>query len=359
LCSQLADQSLQKALVFSEGLASRYAKALFAARGKNRGFGRGCLGCWADPVQVVSHDYIEKFAGAFGLAMVPLNWAQIEQTRGVYDFSKIDVCVSTLSKRKLAIGAGPLLCFSKEYLPKWLLEGEVTFEKIREAAYQFISAAVSRYSTMVRSWIVISGLNAHNHFGFGFEGVLEITRAANMAVKAAAERALKIIDVASPFGEYYGTVPDTIPPIVYMDMVIQSGINFDAFGLQLKFGRDETGMHIRDMLQVSALLDSFAPISRPMYITQVEIPGKDASGPCAADVAGFWHSKWDRASQAEWLDQLYRIILGKPFIDGVIYSNFTDIKDGPIADSGLLTPSLEPKDAYLTLKKYHDRIFGR
>ena len=359
LCAQLADQSLQKALLFSEGLASRYAKALFAARGKNKGFGRGCLGCWVDPAQIASHDYIEKFAGAFGLAMVPINWGQIEQTRGTYDFSKTDTCISTLSKRKLAIGAGPLLCFSKEYLPRWLLEGEVTFEKIREAAYQFISAAVSRYSSMVRSWIVISGLNSHNHFGFGFEGVLEITRAANMAVKAAAERALKIIDIASPFGEYYGALPDTIPPLVYMDMVIQSGINFDAFGLQLIFGKDESGMHVRDMLQISALLDSFAPISRPMYITQVQIPGKDSEGAGSADVAGFWHNKWDRAGQAEWLDQLYRIVLGKPFIDGIVYSSFTDIKDSPVAESGLLTSSLEPKESYLTLKKYHDRIFGR
>ena len=359
VCSQLADQSLQKALVFSEGLASRYAKALFAARGKNRGFGRGCLGCWADPMQVGNPAYLERLAGAFGLAMVPLNWGQIEQSRGTYDFSKIDACVSTLSKRKLAIGAGPLLCFSKEYLPKWLLEGEVTFEKIRESAYEFISAAVSRYSSMVRTWVVISGLNAYNHFGFGFEQVLEITRAANMAVKAAAERSLKIIDVASPWGEYYGTRPDTIPPIVYMDMVIQSGINFDAFGLQLKFGRDESGMHIRDMLQVSALLDSFAPISRPMYITHVEIPGRDSSGPGAAEVAGFWHNKWDRAGQAEWLDQLYRIVLSKPFFDGVIYSSFADVKDGPIADSGLLTAALESKESYATLKKYHDRIFGR
>jgi hypothetical protein len=357
--SLLADQSLQKALVFSEGLAAKYAKVLFTSRGKNRSFGRGCLGCWVDPKQVVSPTYLEKLAGAFGQAMVPLNWAQIEATRGVYDFSKIDACVSVLSKRKLAIGAGPLLCFAKEYLPKWLLEGEVTFEKIRESAYEFISTAASRYSDMVRTWTTISGLNVFNHFEFGFEQVLEITRAANMAVKATAERALRIIEVANPWGEYYGIRPETIPPIVYMDMVIQSGINFDAFGLAMRFGRDESGMHIRDMMQVSAILDSFAPISRPLYITNVEVPGRDAAGTNAPEASGIWHNHWDPACQAEWLDQFYRIALSKACIDGVIYSSFTDVKDGPIAESGLLTPALEPKESYATLKKYHDRIFGR
>jgi hypothetical protein len=357
--SQLADQSLQKALVFSEGLSARHAKTLFASRGKSHSFGRGCLGCWVDPKQVANPTYMERLASVFGLAMMPFNWGQIESNRGTYDFSKTDACVSMLAKRKLAIGAGPLLAFQREYLPKWLLEGDVSFEKIRECAYEFISAATARYSGMVRMWIVVSGLNAYNHFGFGFEQVLEITRAANMAVKATAERALRIIEVSNPWGEYYATLPDTIPPLVYMDMVVQGGINFDAFGLQIRFGRNESGLHVRDMMQISSLLDSFAPISRPLYITQVEVPGGSAAGPCAAEVAGLWHSRWDATVQAEWLDRFCRISLGRPYIDGAIYSSLTDVKNNPIADSGLLTAELEPKESYVVLKRFRDRIFGR
>ena len=352
--SQLADQALQKALFFSEGLAAKHAKGLFASRGKSRNFGRGCLGCWVDPKQVANPVYVERLAGAFGLIMVPFNWAQIELERGAYDFSKLDACISLLSKRKLAVGAGPLLCFAKEFLPKWLLEGEVTFEKIRESAYQFVSAAAARYAGMVRSWCVISGLNALNYFGFGFEQVLEITRTANMAVKAASERAMRIIEVSNPWGEYYATAPDTIPPVVYMDMVIQSGISFDAFGLSMQFGKDQPGMHVRDMMQISAVLDSFAPISKPLYITNVVVPGSNAD-----TNAGLWHGPWDPAMQAEWLDQFYRIALGRTFIDGVIYSSFADTKDSPISDSGFLTSALEPKESYVALKRFRDRIFGR
>lgn len=357
--SQLADQSLQKAISFSEGLAAKYAKVLFGTRGKNHGFGRGCLGCWVDPKQVGNPAYLEQLAGVFGLVMVPFNWGQIELQRGKYDFSKLDGCISTLSKRKLAIGAGPLLCFAKEYLPNWLVEEEASFEKIRECAYQFVSAAASRYGGMVRTWCVVSGLNAFNHFGFGFEQVLEITRAANMAVKAVAERALRIIEVSNPWGEYYGTKPDTIPPVVYMDMVIQSGINFDAFGLAMPSGTDEPGMYARDMMQISALLDSFAPISRPLYITQVEVPGGEADSSLSGKDAGDGQGGWDQHKQAEWLDQFYRIALGRTFIDGVIYSSSTDTKESKLPHSGLLTAALEPKESYVVLKRFRDRIFGR
>jgi len=357
--SQFADESLQRAIAFSEEFTARHAKVLFDSRGKNHGFGRGCLGCWVDPAQISNPEYMDRLADAFGLAMVPVNWGQIELRRGTYNFSKVDACVTALSKRKLAIGAGPLLCFDRQYLPKWLVSAKVSFEKIRECAYQFASAAAARYSGMIRTWCTVSGLNAQNHFGFGFEQILEITRAANMAVKAVTERAVRIIEVNNPWGEYYAERPDTIPPLVYMDMVIQSGINFDAFGLQMRFGRDISGMHIRDMMQISAILDSFAPISRPLYITHVEVPGRDAAGESTGELAGNWHGPWNQTVQAQWLDRFYRIALSKACVDGVFYSSLADVKNGLIAGNGLVTANLEPKESYVNLKKLHDRIFGR
>ena len=81
-----------------------------------------------------------------------------------------------------------MLRFSRQALPGWLLEGGLGFEKIRDTAYQFVSKVVARYSGIVHRWIVSSSLNLFNHFGFSFEQVLEMTRAANMAVKAAGGR---------------------------------------------------------------------------------------------------------------------------------------------------------------------------
>jgi hypothetical protein len=357
--SRIADESLKKAMEFSEALASRYAKAAFGARGKGHGFGRGCLGCCVDAKHITDPKYLEAMFSIFGLVVVPVNWSRIEIERGTYDFSKVDACITTLGKRKVTVGAGPLLCFSREYLPKWLLEDGPSFEKIRESAYQFVSAAAARYSGMVKSWYVISGLNALNHFGFGFEQVLEITRAANMAVKAAADRAMRIIEIADPWGEYYAFRPDTIPPLVYMDMIIQSGISFDAFGLQMRFGKDQPGMHIRDMMQISAVLDQFALIAKPMYITGVEVPSRNGSGACAPKVAGIWHEEWDELHQAQWVEQFYRIALSKPFVDAVVYSALADGDDSAIAGSGLLTSQTEPKKSYQALKKLYDSIFIR
>jgi hypothetical protein len=359
VASQLADESLKKAVVFSEKLAVKQAESLFATRGASHGFGRGCIGCRADPKQIHNSKYVENLLNFFGCVTIPTNWAQIESTKGSYDFSEIDSCINVLGKERVALSAGPLLHFSRETIPKWLLRSGWGFEKIREAAYQFVLKVVSRYVSDIHVWSVVSGLNIFNDFGFNFEQVLEMTRAANMAVKAASERALKIVEISNPWGEYYATKPDTIPPLVYMDMVVQSGINFDAFGLAMRFGKNQQGMHIRDMMQISAVLDYFGPIAKPLYITDVEVPSQNGEGLQQADVAGIWHKEWDQSRQGQWIEQFCKIALSKQFVDMVTYSNLCDSKESPIANSGLLTDELEPKKSFHTLNKLHDSIYNR
>ncbi len=359
LASTLADEALKRATVFSEKLATKQAKSLFEARVKNHGFGRGCLGCRVDLKQITNAGYVEKLLELFGFVTVPINWAQIESYKGSYNFSTVDACINVLAKKKLAICAGPLLCFSKKYLPRWLLHSGVGFEKIRDTAYQFVSKVAARYSGIIHAWRIISGLNAFNHFGFSFEQILEMTRAANMAVKQRSDRVAKLIEITNPWGEYYATTPNSIPPLVYVDMVVQSGINFDAFGLSMRFGKNQAGMHVRDMMQISAVLDYFGSVAKPLYITDMEVPSQKGTGLHDGEAAGVWHQEWDQVQQGKWIKQFYKIALSKPFVDTVTYSNLIDTQDSVIPNSGLLTARLEPKKSFRTLKELHELIFSR
>jgi len=340
-------------------MAIKQAESFFEARGHSHGFGRGCLGCRIDLMKIDNPAYIERLLELFGSVTIPINWSKIEPEKGNFDFSMIDACIDVLGKRKLTLSAGPLLCFSKDYLPNWLLDRGAGFEKIRETAYRFTSEIVARYSGIIRAWYVISGLNVFNHFGFSFEQILEMTRAANMAVKQSSDRALKIIEISNPWGEYYTAIPNSIPPLVYMDMVVQSGINFDAFGLQVRFGKNQSGMHVRDMMQVSAILDTFASIAKPLYITGVEVPSHNGSGSQEGKVAGVWHEQWNQSRQGQWIEQFYKIALSKQFVNSVTYSRLTDSKGSAISNSGLLTDNFEPKKSFQMLKALHDSIFSR
>ena len=354
--SMLADLSIEKSLLFSEQLANQQADSLFSLRRKNHGFGRGCLGCKIDLGQIKNAKYIEKLLDSFHYVTIPINWGQIESERGSYDFQVLDACMKVLGKHHLAICGGPLLRFSKAYLPKWLLDKKLSFEKVGEAAYAFVSELVSRYTGQIRVWRVVSGLNVFNCLGFSFEQILEMTRASTMAVKACSERSLKIVEVSNPWGEYYGTSTNALPPVVYMDMVLQSGISFDAFGLQIRFGKNQAGMHVRDMMQISAVLDNFGLIAKPLYITEVEVSSKSNGGAESPEVSGVWHKLWDEKRQGEWVEQFYKIAFSKSFVDTVTYSHLADIKNSVITNSGLLTGDMEAKESFSTLQKLRKGI---
>jgi hypothetical protein len=357
--SRLADESLMRAMTYSERLAVRQGKVTFDKRKKTQGFSRGALGCRVNLDQMAKSGYLDRMLEAFTSVTVPISWARIESRQGQYDFAHLDDCMSTLSRRKIVIGAGPLLHFSPGQLPLWLLQSGVGFEKIREFAYQFVMKVVARYASVVHRWYAISGLNEFNQFNFSFEQILEMTRAANMAVRAAGSRAVRIIEVSSPWGEYYATVPGSIPPFAYMDMVVQSGTSFEAFALQMRFGKDEAGLHLRDMMQISSILDCFAPIAKPLYITDVEIPGAAGHGPFGVDVAGLWHRPWDATSQSQWLERFYRIALSKSFVEAVNYGNFADSDGGAIQHSGVTTETFEPKESHTALKRLHLTMFSK
>ena len=357
--SILADAALKKGVEFSEKLATKHAEQFLAARFRNKGFGRHTLGCEINPAWIGDEKYRKWLFEMFGFVTIPVNWAQIEAEKGVFDFDQLDNCIQYMAGRRLALCVGPVLRFSPEYIPQWLVAEKPSFEKIREYAYEFVSEIVSRYSKFVHVWRVISGMNAMNCFGFNFEQVIEMTRTACLAAKSVDAKSRKIVELMYPWGEYYAADKSTVPPLVYADMVIQSGISFDAFGLQLHFGKDEPGMHVRDMMQISSRLDCFAAVPKPLHITGVSIPdAHDAEGR-ARHKAGSWRQEWSQKVQADWLEEFYKLTLARPYVNTVTYSCLADHADSPMNGCGLLTETLTPKKAFLVMAKFQRSILKK
>jgi GH35 family endo-1,4-beta-xylanase len=354
--SVFADQALKKGVEFSEKLAAKHAEQFLAARFRNKGLGRHTLGCEINPALIGDEKYRKWLLEMFGFITIPVNWAQIETEKGEYDFELLDKCVQSLAGRRLALCAGPLLNFSPDHIPQWLLDKKPDYEKIREYAYEFISQIVSRYKKFIHVWRTISGMNAMNCFGFNFEQVIEMTRTACLAAKSADAKSRKIVEIVYPWGEYYAYDKTTVPPLVYVDMVIQSGISFDAFGLQFHFGKDEPGKHIRDMMQISSRLDCFAAAPKPVHVTGVSIPDAHGEDGRAQQKAGSWRKEWDQDLQATWLEEFYKLSLARPYVNTVTYSCLADHCDSPMQSCGLLTEKLSPKKAFLVVAKFQRSI---
>lgn len=355
ICSVLADESLKKSIEFSAKLAEKNAEMFIKLRKRANNFAKHSLGCEIDPQRITDEKYLKRLGEAFGFLTVPIIWKDIEKEKGEYDFELVDKCFFVLANRKVAISAGPLIRFEPECLPKWIIKNAPPFDKIREYGYNFIQEVVGRYTSKVHAWRVISGMNVKNYFAFNFEQVLEMTRAATLAARSVDTRSLKIVEICQPWGEYYSKIADTTPPMVYLDMIMQSGINPDAIGLRLMFGKSEEGMYLRDIMQISSMLDRFAVLTKPLHITSLEIPGM---GSGEKEKLGLWHSKWDEEAQSRWLEQFYKVVLGKPFVTTVTYSKFADEEKSELL-SGLVNNGFEPKKSFKSIKKFQKLILNK
>ncbi len=350
--AQYADESLALSMQAGEQMAQFHGEVFLQRRTSTQGFGRHSFGCCIDPQRIKDHAYMNYIKANFHFVTVPVCWREIEPKEQEQNFELLDECVNQLVHNRIAVKVGPLVSFAPAMIPDWLYIWENDFEQVREMAYEFISKVVERYSKKVQAWDVISGLNAHNGFNFSFEQIIEMTRSAALAAKRSSTRSLVLIELVEPWGEYYAMNQRTVPPLIYADMICQSGIVFDGFGLKIRFGQPGSGCRSRDLLELSGLLDRFANFGKQVHLAGLQVPSEAEKQPDKGDKpceAGCWHGPWSETVQAEWLRNVYRIGLSKPYIDTITWQDLADCETSVMQNGGLLKKDLTPKLAYQQL----------
>jgi hypothetical protein len=113
------------------------------------------------------------------------------------------------------------------------------------------------------------------------------------------------------------------------------------------------------------MLDRFASIGRPVFLTSVGVPDRmtadpsdQSEGRLEPGKAGRWHTPWDPARQGKWLENVYKLALSKPFVESIAWGNLSDVGT-TLPGGGLLDDMLRPKPAYLKLQELHDQYQRR
>jgi len=345
----LGDQALGVAVTVSEELSHLHAEVLLGRRKHSSGFPRRVFGC-AIHLEAPPESSRERLMAAFDFVTVPLSWSAIEPKEQYFNWKPLDTWIETLTKNRMPIKGSALLAFTEQHIPDWVYVWEHDFDTIRDLVFEHVRRVISRYGQYIHAWDVVSGIHANNCFTFNFEQLMELTRMSAALTKQSAPRSSVMIDLVFPWGEYYARNQRTIPPLLYADMVVQSGVNFDAFGLEFYFGPGMDGMFVRDMFQISSQLDLFSKLGKPLHISAVQVPSGTTS-PAAAGAAppingGTWRKPWSEEVQAEWLDEFYTIALSKPYIESITWRSLADHQDQTVPNGGLLRSDLVPKQAY-------------
>ncbi len=345
----LADESLMHGLAASDEMCRFHAGVFLGRRQQSNGFSRGFLGVAlpaATPPKLVGAG-LNK---VFDHVRLPLAWRDLQPKEQGASFEKYDALVKAAVAARLTIRGGPLLNLGVQAVPDWMYLYENDYESLADFAKEHIRRTVQRYASKISSWVAVSGLHADSVFPLTFEQVIDLTRLAVTTVKQAAPRANAIVGLTQPWGEYYARNQQTIPPLLYAEMVVQSAIPFDAFGLQLLLGIDSDGFRMRDLLQIGALVDRLANLGKVLHVTAIAVPSKEQNG-------GHWLEPWSEGAQADWLAALCEVLLSRPYVESVCLHALTDPLSS-IPHGGLVRDDLTPKPALQRLAKLRGALTG-
>jgi len=296
---------------------------------------------------------------------IPMAWKSIEPKEQVYDFKQTDKWIDFAARAQRPVHAGPLLSFGNLNLPERLYIWEHDYEALRDLVYEYIQNVVTHYEGKVQVWNVVSGIHGNNTFNLSFDQLMELTRMSCLLVKKLAPNSKVMIELVMPWGEYYARNQRSIPPLMYADMAVQSGVKFDSFGVQILMGVPRDGHFVRDLLQISAMLDEFVAFGKSVHVSTCQVPSNTVVDPDDAwegkapiTEAGKWHAPWSPRLQAEWLQAFYRIGISKPFVESVCWGDLADRGEQSIPHGGLCSHAMEPKLAFRELRNFKAFIYG-
>ncbi len=358
--AKFGDAALKAAVVVGEELSLFHADIFLKRRRSSSQFVKRPFGVG---VQLGRNDdaYRQNLRPAFDFGVLNVPWREIEPRTGSYRWDPLDLWVNWLGQHKMHVRGTPLVSLERAHLPDWLVGEDVSYEMLRDHMMAHAAQMVKRFAHRIQSWEVVHGLHALNSLHLSLEQLMDLTRMASLVVKQHAPRSQAIISVIVPWGEYYARDVRTIPPLLYADMCVQSGFHFDAFGLQFVFGAPQEGMLARDMLQISAMLDRFANLNKPLHVTAAAVPSipvqaRTPDSPVTG--GGVWHSAWSDEIQARWLKEFYDIAFSKPFVETVVWRDLIDQPGRVPPTAGLLRADLSPKPAFERLLSVRREYIG-
>ena len=305
------------------------------------------------PPSPVGSPHVDEFNDAFNAVAVRLNWADIENDSGSFDFDRADQTIQYCASKGMRIIGGPLIDFRNRLMPHWLYLFEDDFESFLKAATHFVETTVEKFRGRVQLWNCASGLNTPGPLKLDDEQSMRLAIGVLQAVRRTDPNTPAIMSFDQPFGEYLGRDRDGISPLHFADALIRSGLGMAGIGLECRFHYDQDSTQPRSTVEFGQMIDRWATLGMPMLV-QLAAPadeGNDVMAQAPSDTLGYFSGEQDAAAeQLRIVGGLVRTLLAKHIVHGIVWDGWSDAETHVLSHSGLVdsTGQTRPLLDYLT-----------
>lgn len=348
--AKAARQALIDAIEATELLAMAHAEILLHRRYLQRPASSTTLSVRVWPT-VESSPKCDAAAKEFDVVVVPMRWSELEKQEGKYDWAALDRTVQWAASLGKPVIAGPLLDFSKDAMPKWMYVWQNDYDTCRDLVYDHVERLVKRYADYVSIWNVASGINTNENFKFKFEQMIDLVRMTALVARQARKNARVMLEVSQPFAEHCADGRDSIPPVTFVDRVMQEGIRLNCVGIKLQVGRSENGMMCRDLMQLSNVLDRYFLLEVPVLITALGMPAEQVD-----PRGGQWIEAYSDSLQSRWATRMFAIALSKPYVETITWTDLFDHDHAELPKAGLIDAHGKPHSALQRLVSVRRRL---
>jgi hypothetical protein len=303
--------------------------------------------------------WASKVVPSFNAAQLQCSWKSLAPTEGKHRWEELDAQLVWATRQKLAIQAGPLIDLRPGALPDWIWLWSGDFDAILGMAVDIVRQTVTRYRGKVPLWHLIHRPGSTDVLGMSEEDQIRLTARLLQVGRQADPAAQFLVGLDRPWAEWMASSTFQLGPLHLADYLARAELGMAGIALEIAPGYSAPGSHMRDLLEFSKLLDLYALLNYPLYLSIV-MPSSAGPDPQADPHVQVEAEQWPGpptdASQAALAARWIALAVAKPFVRSVTWRQLDDSSPHLYPHGGLVGTDKSPKPLVEWLKSFRSEL---
>ena len=263
---------------------------------------------------------LKRLEDSFHVVLPMPTWRDLETRPDTFDWEQLEKHLVDPLRFGLQIVLGPLISFSLDTFPEWLLPRLSEEGYFESRATRFVNALTERYGYLAHNWILANRFVDQSLEKIPPERSLAMVRMLAGQMRSRGIVAPIIVGIDQPWGEYaLQRTPDWEQ--VQIAEALMGCQDIDTFLLEMNFGRGDHLTLPRDPMTVGNMVDQWSFLGKKVYVS-FSIPS--AGSPLGISQTRTPELQWSEELQKIWTETMLLVFLGKRTVRGIFWSCMQD-----------------------------------